>query len=114
MNVHKLKFGTILSVEGLINHTVEEKEVQTDSGWGESPAKNAIEGVRKELEITMSKPPSKKDVAFYSKEDFVKKVDNDEDNPFADDESEDDSGDDWGGSASSSNDDDPFNDDFGF
>lgn len=108
LNVHKLKFGTILSVEGIIHHTVEEKEVVINDGWGESPTGNAVTTVKRSLEITKAVKPSKEDVAYYSKEDFVKEKPQDkkENNPFEEESSEDTS---WGESSSSSVDDsDPF------
>lgn len=102
MNVHKLKFGTVLNAEGIIHHTVEEKEVEQDDAWGESPVKNTITNVIKSLEITRVDKPSKEDIAKYTKDDFVKKPKEEEpkdDNPFNEDD------DDWGSSPS---DDDPF------
>jgi len=118
LNVRKLKFGTVLSVEGFINHTVEEKEVETNDGWGESPSKNTITNVKRELEVTKAKKPKKEDIAFYKQEDFVKKENKpkkDEDNPF-DKKDDNNSNGDWGNSPNSSdsdngefdNDDDPF------
>lgn len=109
MNVHKLKFGTKLKVEGYIHHTVEEQEVEQDDAWGESPTK-AITNIVKELEITRAEKPKKEDVGFYKEDDFVKKMEEDkesiEDNPFASD-----SEDDWGDSSDLS-DDDSFDDPF--
>lgn len=112
-NVHtKLKFGTILNVEGYIHHTVEEKEVETDDAWGESVKPKVITNIIKELEITAAQKPSQEDIGYYKEEDFVKQ-DETEDNPFADDSKDDDN--DWGDSPDSLDnvdfDDDPFNSD---
>lgn len=114
MNVHKLKFGTKLKVEGYIHHTVDEKEVEVDDGWGESVKPKVITNIIKELEITAAQKPSQEDIGYYKEEDFVKQ-DETEDNPFADDSKDDDN--DWGDSPDSLDlnnvdfDDDPFSSD---
>lgn len=108
MNVHKLKFGTKLNVEGYIHHTVDEKEVEVDDGWGESVKPKTIMNIIKELEITGAKKPEKEDIGIYKEDDFVPKKKENEDNPFVDDSSN--SDDEWG-SASESNDDNPFDED---
>lgn len=97
MNLHKLKFGSILNVEGIIRHTVTQKQVETkDNGWGESPEPKTNETVKKELEITKAEKPKKDDEEYYSKVDFTKKVEKkQEDNPFDEKEGSDN---DWGSS----------------
>lgn len=113
MTMHKLKFGTVLKVEGYIHSTVKIEEIKEDDAWGESPIKNTVPRVEKSLEITKAHKPSKKDIGKYSQKDFIPKEEKEEniDNPFQAVEEEDA----WGESPSEShsnsfddNYDDPF------
>ncbi|WP_368900742.1 hypothetical protein [Oceanobacillus oncorhynchi] len=114
MNVKKnLKYGTVVKVKGFVHHTVTEVEVESDGDeWGEDPEPKASEKVDKSLEITKVEKPAKEDVGKFKAEDFVKKQQDDESNPFTDDNDGD--GDDiWGSDPSGSSegesdDDDPF------
>ncbi len=113
MNVKKnLKYGTVVKVKGFVHHTVTEVEVESGGDeWGEDPEPKGSDKVDKSLEITKVEKPAKEDEEKYKAEDFVKKEQDNDGNPFAD-EGDGEEGDIWGSDPSESSDgetdDDPF------
>jgi hypothetical protein len=92
----KFKFGTTIKVAGRIQNRVEtvEIEVEEDDEWGVTPPSlRAATKIISELEIQRAFPETLIEKR-YKEEDFIKPVEEEDDNPFANDDGDDE----WGAS----------------